>query len=172
MLMASSSDNNTATRDLSVTTDRDTVTISCELSWPLTLGSQTRARLLQRKLKHRLRKWTPHDVIAYKQNVTARWQRSACERAMNAFADIEQLLDAFRQERLEPKVVEEILCITGHERRRWVKDGRLPKSGTGQFRKGRQVFQFYLHPAEEIAKIAKNPQIIAEWRKADREKTS
>jgi hypothetical protein len=89
---------------------------------------------------------------------------------MNAFGDIEQLLDAFGKERLASKVVEEILCISSHERRRWIKDGRLPKSGTGQFRKGRQVFQFYFHPAKEIAKIAENPQIIAGWRAVDREK--
>jgi hypothetical protein len=64
------------------------------------------------------------------------------------------------------------LATPGHERWRWVKDGPLPKSSTGQFRKGRQVFQFYLHPAEEIAKIAENPQIVAKLRKADRKKIS
>lgn len=53
----------------------------------------------------------------------------------------------------------------------WKRDDFLPKSGTGQFKKGRQVFQFYLHPAEEIAKLAANPKIIAEWRKADGQAT-
>jgi hypothetical protein len=79
------------------------------------------------------------------------------------------MLDAFRKERLIPKVVEEALGISSCERRRWTKDSRLPKSGTGHFKKGKTVFQFYLHSPKEIAQLAATPEIIAEWRAADGE---
>jgi hypothetical protein len=90
---------------------------------------------------------------------------------MLAITDTDRMLDSFGNDRLIPKIVEDVLGISAKERRRWTKDGRLPKSGTGQFKKGRQVFQFYLHPAEEIAKLAANPKIIADWRKADSQAT-
>jgi hypothetical protein len=48
-------------------------------------------------------------------------------------------------------VREEILGISGIERRRWNKDGRLPKSGAGSFRRGKQSISFNLHPPEKIA---------------------
>lgn len=92
------------------------------------------------------------------------------ESAFNARDDVDQMLEAFQNERLEPKAVEEILGITAQERRRWSKDGRLPKSGTGQFKKGQHVFQYFLHPADGIAKIARDPQIIARWRVLDSQK--
>ncbi len=53
------------------------------------------------------------------------------------------------------------------ERSRWNKDGRLPKSGTLQFRVGRQQVQQFTHPMAEIAKLAAAPDIIAQWRAAD-----
>jgi hypothetical protein len=64
-------------------------------------------------------------------------------------------------------MVEEALGITSVERKRWTKDGRLTKSGTDSFRKGRVIFQIYLHPPKEIALLMANPSIIAGWRQAD-----
>jgi hypothetical protein len=64
-------------------------------------------------------------------------------------------------------MVEEILGIGGAERRRWTKDGRLPKSGMGPFKQGRQSIAFYYHPPQKIAELAANPNVIAEWRKRD-----
>lgn len=77
------------------------------------------------------------------------------------------VLDAFGQEQLYPRVVEEILGITSRERRRWTKDGRLHKSGAGSFYRGRQPIHFSLHPALQIAALSKSPEIIESWRKAD-----
>ena len=70
-----------------------------------------------------------------------------------------------------PKIVEGVLGIGANERRRWIKDGRLPTSGTGKFKKGKTVFQFYLHRAEDIAWLIEHPDVIAEWRAADGEAT-
>ena len=79
------------------------------------------------------------------------------------------MLDAFRKERVIPKIVEEVLGISARERRRWIKDGRLATSGTGQFKKGKTIFQFYLHRVDDIARLVAHPEIIAKWRAADAE---
>jgi hypothetical protein len=156
-----------SSHNLKVVTDREMILISYELSWSITLGSQLREKDLRRRYKARLQRWSPQNIIDAGAIITAYWGMADIERAKSAIAHLDHMLDAFRKERLIPKIVEEILGISARERRRWIKDGRLPKSGTGHFKKGKTVFQFYLHSPEEIAKLAANPKIIAEWREAD-----
>jgi len=99
--------------------------------------------------------------------IAARFDIADPEKIKCALADLDRMLDTLATERLSPQMVEEILGITALERKRWNKDGRLPKSGMGSFKKGQQQIYFYLHPIAEIAKLAANPKIIAEWREAD-----
>jgi hypothetical protein len=87
--------------------------------------------------------------------------------ARSAIEYLDHMLDGLRKERLSPKIVEEAFGISLIERRRWIKDGRLPTSGAGHFKKGKTVFQFSLHAPEDIAKIAARPEIIAAWREVD-----
>jgi hypothetical protein len=133
-------------------------------SWT-TLHSRTREQELRRRLQRKLRSWRPVTKSTNGKIVTATFDDPA--QAQAAIKDIERMLDDFGKERLSPKMVEEILGITSVERLRWTKDGRLPKSGTGSFRKGRHVFQFYLHPPAEIAELAAHPAVISRWREAD-----
>src|SRR5271169_395693 len=42
--------------------------------------------------------------------------RESFERAMLAITDIDPMLDSFRKERLIPKIVEVVLCISAQER--------------------------------------------------------
>lgn len=65
--------------------------------------------------------------------------------------------------------MEEILAITGRERIRWTKDGRLQGSGTGDFNRGAQRIQVAFYAFEQIKALASNPALIAEWRDRDRE---
>jgi hypothetical protein len=160
-------DKNLSSHNLKIVTDREVILISYELTWPMTLGSQLREKDLRRRFKARLQRWTPQKIIDVGAIITAYWATVDIERAKAAIIHIDHMLDAFRKERLIPKVVEEVLGISASERRRWVKDGRLPKSGTGQFKKGKTAFQFYLHRPDEIAKLAANPKTVAEWREAD-----
>ena len=102
-----------------------------------------------------------------RETIAAWFEHDEIQKMQSAIADIDRMLDAFAEERLTPKMVEEILRITTLERLRWNKDCRLPKSGTGSFRKGRQLFQFYLHPVSGIAKLAAHPETIEAWREAD-----
>jgi hypothetical protein len=156
-----------SSRNLSVAQHRETIVISYELSWPMTLGSQLRERDLRRRFKARLQRWFPQEIVDAGAVITASWATADIDRAKSAITHVDHMLDAFRKERLIPKIVEEVLGISARERRRWIKDGRLSKSGTGHFKKGKTVFQFYLHRPEEIAKLAADPQIVAGWRAAD-----
>jgi hypothetical protein len=81
--------------------------------------------------------------------------------------ELDAALDAFGEERLHPRVVEEMLGITAHERRRWTKDRRLPTSGWGSFRRSQQSIQFPLYPAAKIAALAQRPETIESWRRED-----
>jgi hypothetical protein len=144
------------------------VLLTFEPADALSLGSCRRAREARRRVagllrRHRLK------VLARGEAIRTTIPSQATVDLVDLLSAIDKALDAFRQERLYPKVVEEILGITSRERRRWTKDGRLPKSGTGSFRRGRQSIHFALHPPQEIARLSKNPEIIAAWRKADAE---
>lgn len=147
------------------------ISISYKLTPSMTLGSKAREKDLRRRLKSRLHRWSPQKTIDTGEVVTAYWPTADFERAKSAILYVDQMLDAFRKERIIPKIVEEVLGIGPSERRRWIKDGRLPTSGTGQFKKGKTVFQFYLHRADDIARLIAHPEIIAEWRKADGQAT-
>jgi hypothetical protein len=156
-----------SSRNLSITHNHAKIVVSYELTWPMTLGSKTREKDLRRRFKARLQRWSPQKVLDTGAIISACWATADVEQAKFAIEYLDHMLEAFRKERLIPKIVEEVLSISSQERRRWIKDGRLPKSGTGHFKKGKTAFQFYLHSPDEIAKLAARPEIIAEWRAAD-----
>lgn len=133
----------------------------------MTLGLVSRNRELRRKLKAKLTRWHASAQTDEGEEITALLVNQDVETVISAIDDIDRMLDDFAKQRLTPRMVEDALSITSGERIRWTKDGRLPKSGTGTFRKGRQVFQFYLHPVKAIANLAANPGIIEGWRQVD-----
>jgi hypothetical protein len=158
-----------SSRYLWIERDGETIFISYTLSQAMTLGSKMREKDLRRRIKARLQRWSPQKIIHARQVITAYWQTANIESVKSAISYVDQMLDAFRKERVIPKIVEEVLGISTRERRQWIKDGRLATSGTGQFKKGKTVFQFYLHRADDIARLVEHPEIIAEWRAADAE---
>ena len=76
-------------------------------------------------------------------------------------------LTRMMQETLLPAEVEALLQISGRERIRWSKDGRLAKSGIGSIRKGKKTIQYSRYPVEEIEFLKHHPEIIEPWRAAD-----
>jgi hypothetical protein len=72
-------------------------------------------------------------------------------------AEVDTVLDGFAHNLLMPRMVEEVLGITARERPKWTKDGRLPKSGLGSFKRGLRTIHFPLHPAHKIAALAADP---------------
>jgi hypothetical protein len=153
---------------LIVTTGAETVSVLVSISPGLTLGVSSRAKELRRRIKSKLDRWGPASRASSALSLSGEWSRGDFEKFQNALAELEAVIDAFQKERLEPKVVQDALGITAQEYRRWVKDGRLPKSGTGQFKKGRQIFQYFTHAHSDIAALMQHPERIQQWRKEDR----
>jgi hypothetical protein len=164
--------NTLRSRHMQISVGEEGVTVRYDPPWTMTLGSKTRTKDLRARLRIRFRLWDPAARFNDGRTYQARFSLTEIERARSAIRDIDHVLDAFSTERLTPKIVEEILGITAGERIRWNKEGRLPRSGTGTFKKGRQVFQFSLHPVNEIAKLAADPSIIENWRGADKRNRS
>jgi hypothetical protein len=133
-----------------------------ELRFALTLGLRIRRRI------PRALACVPHvTILDDDARLKIQLEHVGTESARHSASDVNRLLSTLACERLTPKAVEEALGITTKERVRWTKDGRLPKSGTGTFKKGSHVFQYSLHPADKIAELAKNPSVVASWRRND-----
>lgn len=133
----------------------------------LTMGSTRLARDLCRRVGLMIRRSKFAKVRIAPTRVEATFEPIDEEEIGVLVNRIDVSISQFRRERLHPRIVEDILGITSRERLRWIKDGRLPTSGSGSFRRGRQDIHFPLHPPDRIAAIARNPEVIAVWRAAD-----
>jgi hypothetical protein len=143
------------------------ITVRVALPKALTLGSKTREFNLRRRIKTRSKLWKPLSRSDDDTSVLLRFSREDIGRMRAVVTDLCDLLADFTKDLVTPKVVEEALGITARERIRWTKDGRLPKSGTGTFKKGRHNFMYYLHPSAKIALLVETPSILKSWRDAD-----
>lgn len=156
-----------SSRHLTVAVGNDGISISYQPPLSLTLGSETRSSDVRYRVKAKLKRAAPLSRADDGKTVRARFELSSAQQLKTVLAEIDRLLDGFTKERLTPRMVEEILGISAAERRRWNKDGRLPKSGAGSFRRGKQSISFDLHPPEKIARLAKDQALIARWRQDD-----
>jgi hypothetical protein len=154
-------------RHLTVAIDRNGIEIMYEPPTALTLGSALRGRDICNRVKTKLKQARPIMRSSDGEPIAARFDLEALDKLTSIVPVIDVMLDGFSKERLTPRMVEEILGISSVERRRWTKDGRLPKSGMASFRRGQQSFYLYLHPPDKIARLAANPAIIAQWRDED-----
>jgi hypothetical protein len=136
-----------------------------EPPYSITLGLAARAKEARRRVRRVLKQTA---VLDFRSDGDAIEARFANERDANlAAAEMRKRLAAYLAEKLSPDLVEELLDITSRERVRWTKDGRLPTSGTVQFKKGRQTFQVFQYPVEGIGRLLENPGAVAEWRAQD-----
>jgi hypothetical protein len=67
---------------------------------------------------------------------------------------------------LTPRLVAIALNISGAERLRWTKDGRLRPAGAVRSQQG-QVISMPTYSVENIDELASHPEIIARWRQQD-----
>jgi hypothetical protein len=67
---------------------------------------------------------------------------------------------------LTPRLVAEVLKISGQERVRWTKDGRLPTSGR-ELVQQRQLIAVPIYAVELIASLAAQPETLTAWRLRD-----
>lgn len=144
------------------------IRFSLQASRDVTLGSNVRERELCRAIGRIIRRARPLTLKIDPPFVVATLSFVEAKTIMELMSAVDLRIGRFRKERLHPRVVEGLLGITPAERRRWTKDGRLPVSGNGSFRRGRQVIQFPLHPPDKIALLTQTPETVAEWRERDR----
>lgn len=135
----------------------------------LTHGSRQLAKDVCHRVGRLIRRHEPTDLKIRAAQVLAAFDTATQDDLQNLMADIDRCIDVFKKAKLHPRVVDEILGITPRERLRWIKDGRLPISGSGSLRRGRQDIRFPLHPPDKIAAIARCPELIAGWRMRDAE---
>jgi hypothetical protein len=154
-------------RHLTVAIDRNGIEIIYEPPTALTLGSALRRRDICNRVKTKLKQARPTMRSSDGERISACFGFEALHKLTAIIPEIDLMLDGFSKERLTPRMVQETLGIGSVERRRWTKDGRLPKSGMVSFRRGQQSFYLYLHSPDKIARLAANPAIIPQWRDED-----
>jgi hypothetical protein len=95
----------------------------------------------------------------------------SAERAAAVARAIEILdgdIDALKRKPLTPKTVKSVLGITGVERVRWSRDGRLPAmEDPSFFGSGCRSVPFHTYRPETIATLMADPRILATWREID-----
>jgi len=80
---------------------------------------------------------------------------------------LDRRLDEILNRPLPPKRLQSLLGISSQERLRWTKDGRLPRSGVIQFRRG-GVISLSTYPVDQILELIEAPCRIEKWRQEDR----
>ncbi len=141
--------------------------LSVTVPQSVTLGSARRVELTRRRMIRVLRRARPIQLRIDASGVSATFGADDENLAKTILAELEATLTAMKTDRLHPRIVEESLGITGRERIRWTKDGRLQQSGTGAFGVGRRSVHFALYAFSPIAALTRTPQVIEDWRRAD-----
>jgi hypothetical protein len=83
-----------------------------------------------------------------------------------ALRDVDRRLAKLAEKPMEASLVEQALGISGRERLRWTKDGRMARAGVNLIRRGNAV-ALSLYRVEDVARLLKQPEIIRAWREAD-----
>jgi hypothetical protein len=89
--------------------------------------------------------------------------RGAIEGKLNELAEA---LARIAWRPLTPRLVAEALNISGQERVRWTKDGRLPQSGQMLVR-GKQLLAVPPYSVMLIEQLAARPEVLTAWREHD-----
>lgn len=80
---------------------------------------------------------------------------------------IDERVTAIVDAPVPPRVVEKCLGITGRERNRWMKDGRLPSCARHLSNRTETSFSIPYFPAELVNELCKRPDIVGGWREMD-----
>ena len=84
---------------------------------------------------------------------------------------IDERLIAIVEAPVPPRIVEKCLGITGRERNRWMKDGRLPSCAQHRSNRTETSFSIPYFPADLVNELCKRPEIVGGWREIDRRLT-
>lgn len=139
--------------------------VRCGLSSRITLDSPTRTANLLARTKKLMRRLGGRDFDRGPAHIEARFdERHSADKALER---LHGFVEQAGKDRVSPKIVEEALAISGIERIRWTKLGRLPRSGMGSFTSGITNVHFWLYAAAGIWELKQQPGLVASWRASD-----
>jgi hypothetical protein len=130
----------------------------------MTLGQPLRRSSVLRRVRTALRHAGIRAIGGVNDALFARIVGKGHSEVHELIETVDEILDSVAKERLSPRLVEMVLAIRSCEQK-WTKDGRLPQSGQGSFRRGANEVHFPLYRSDKIAQLAAP---IEEWREADR----
>lgn len=86
---------------------------------------------------------------------------------LHELGDIDRRISAIVEAPLSGQLVERALGITGEERRRWTRDGRLPTCGKSVGGRSGYLFSLPLYSLAVVQQLAEVEGVIGAWRSAD-----
>jgi hypothetical protein len=88
-------------------------------------------------------------------------------RILNKIGLLDKRLAFHLEAPLSPREVEEYLGISGRERLRWTKDGRLPSYTRRNSTRGPENFSIPFYSVDLVHRLKCNPVVFDEWRRSD-----
>jgi len=143
------------------------ITVRFEFPEELTLGLAHRTREARRRVLKWLRRVDPLAIETGDGRLNATFSRRRAPALAGVLNAIDRDLQSLMREKLQPASVERLLGITGRERIRWTKDGRLPSFGRSAFSRGRHSIGYAFYRPSEIFTLANSPDVIRQWRAED-----
>jgi hypothetical protein len=154
----------------------DTATAKTDLvaEWPFpvaaTLGSAVRAKGIEQELRARLPFPRRGDLAIDAGRVVLRLPNEKAPQFEGARATIDKALEGIAALPVLPREIEDILTITGHERLKWTRDGRLQSAGTRTVKLlGRaKAVTFHVFDPRHVEDLL-DRDLVTIWREEDRE---
>ncbi|MDB5538864.1 MAG: hypothetical protein JWQ89_591 [Devosia sp.] len=145
-------------------------------SWTLPaaarLGSSIRSKGIYLEVRARLPAAARKSLTVKAGELTLRMPEGATDEFATASAVISRTLEGIESLPVIPREIEDILGISATERHRWLKDGRLPSSGTRTVKlRGRAKVTFHIFDPRVVEDIL-DRGVIDNWREDDAEKPS
>lgn len=82
--------------------------------------------------------------------------------------EIDERLSKLIDAPISPKAVERHLGISGRERNKWMKDGRLPSNASRRSSRAQGTFRVPYYPARIVCELRETPEVIQAWRNRDK----
>ncbi|WP_062017933.1 hypothetical protein [Aureimonas sp. AU4] len=142
--------------------------------WPFpvaaTLGSAVRAKGIEQELRARLPFPRRGDLAVEAGRITLRLSHEKALQFEAARAIVDKTLEGIAALPVLPREIEDILTVTGHERLKWTRDGRLRSAGTRTVKlRGRaKAVTFHVFDPRQVEDLL-DRDLVAIWREEDRQ---
>lgn len=146
--------------------DRTAVHIGCAVYAAVDPALAARRRQILALVRKKLRRFGAAEVAVRDGVVDARFPAQVGAGPPPWLSLLDEQVDALCETPLTPQTVKELLGISGRERTRWAKDGRLAQTTPGSLRASGPI-SFSCHPVAAIIALLRTPEVIEQWRQED-----